>query len=340
MKSHTHFSSYISKKKGVHSSGSIISLKIQNPHDTFPKLAIEINKFLPTDIHLVCITQFQKNFNCYFACVDRTYNYILPTHSLISAPYNTNMITETTKALAKESIDFTAETPNNVNKHSNLPRVSIEQLHEMAKILSEFEGTHYFHNFTRSSKTEKDKNADYYQRFIKSMRLDDVFTFKGAEFVQIEIKGQSFIYNQIRKMIGFFISKFRALGKRDENFHQNCVEICQNSDENNEKSTEKDGNSTKNSKDNNNLAKNIKNLAENCEIFKKDNKVQIPCAPSLGLFLKETSFYDRKKRKVVDFGQKDEIYAFIEKRIIPEICENELSKNCFEEWLTENQENM
>lgn len=47
--------------KGVHSAGSVISLKIQNPHSSLNQLVKEINKFLPLDIRIVDIIKYHKN---------------------------------------------------------------------------------------------------------------------------------------------------------------------------------------------------------------------------------------------------------------------------------------
>ena len=47
------------------------------------------------------------------------------------------------------------------------------------------------------------------QRHIIEMSCDDIFDFQDFEAVKFKIIGQSFLYNQIRKMIGMIIDLMR-----------------------------------------------------------------------------------------------------------------------------------
>lgn len=74
--------------------------------------------------------------------------------------------------------------------------------------LNKFEGTHKFHNYTKAMKA-KDKNS---QRYMIEVKVVDYTVFNGIEFARVFLKGQryayplsycySFLYNQIRKMMG------------------------------------------------------------------------------------------------------------------------------------------
>ena len=50
--------------------------------------------------------------------------------------------------------------------------------------------------------TYKDSSAN---RYILKMTVSDPFKIQGIEFIRITLKGQSFLYNQIRKMMGAVI---------------------------------------------------------------------------------------------------------------------------------------
>lgn len=64
----------------------------------------------------------------------------------------------------------------------------------MGKCCEEFVGTHNFHNYSRDM-LAKDPKA---KRFIASMKVEEL----DGDSIMFTITGQSFIYHQIRKMIG------------------------------------------------------------------------------------------------------------------------------------------
>ena len=74
----------------------------------------------------------------------------------------------------------------------------------MREVLGKYMGTHSFHNFT-SGIEFGDKKAC---RFITSFTSEDPFITHDIEYLRLRVVGQSFILNQIRKMVGmyFFLS--------------------------------------------------------------------------------------------------------------------------------------
>jgi len=79
-------------------------------------------------------------------------------------------------------------------------------------------GSHSFHNFTKGYKKSDPKCV----RYIKALKVERVYSdtvetmikqhgtqpdgnLRSEDFVRFTIVGQSFIYNQIRKMIGLLI---------------------------------------------------------------------------------------------------------------------------------------
>lgn len=73
------------------------------------------------------------------------------------------------------------------------------------RILSCYQGTHNFHNFTTRTKAE-DPAAT---RYIISFSANTTVTVEGIEFVKCEVVGQSFMLHQIRKLIGLAVAIMR-----------------------------------------------------------------------------------------------------------------------------------
>lgn len=72
-----------------------------------------------------------------------------------------------------------------------------QKLAEFQKILDKFKGTHYFHNYT----TKNIRRARECSQTILDISCAKQ-TIKEKEFVSVRIHGKTFIYHQIRKMIG------------------------------------------------------------------------------------------------------------------------------------------
>lgn len=81
-------------------------------------------------------------------------------------------------------------------------RVDKETLEKVNKLLACYKGTHNFHNFT-SQKGPRDPSA---KRYIMEMYCGEPFVRENIEFAVIQVKGQSFMMHQIRKMIGLVIA--------------------------------------------------------------------------------------------------------------------------------------
>jgi tRNA pseudouridine38-40 synthase len=82
-------------------------------------------------------------------------------------------------------------------------RIDSERLDVVRKALRCFEGTKPYHNFT-TGKTPTDANA---KRYITSFLCSDPFIdpLSQTEWLIFSIEGQSFLLNQIRKMVGMIV---------------------------------------------------------------------------------------------------------------------------------------
>jgi len=163
--------------KGVSASGNVVSLKAL----MVPDMVDAINKHTPDDLKVFECNSAQKSFSAKNKCTSRLYHYIVPTYAF---------------APSKKSED-------------DKPFVFDEGVRQkIIECLSMYMGTNRYHNFT-SSKGPNRYNNPRSQRVIFSLGCSQPYTVDGEEFVEISIQGQSFVFYQIRKMVGMVISIVR-----------------------------------------------------------------------------------------------------------------------------------
>jgi tRNA pseudouridine38-40 synthase len=68
-------------------------------------------------------------------------------------------------------------------------------------ICAGFKGTKNYHNYTRRMIFNDPKS----KRHIYEVSVDDIIQYDNFEAIKFKIIGQSFLYNQIRKIIGMII---------------------------------------------------------------------------------------------------------------------------------------
>ncbi|KOX76281.1 tRNA pseudouridine synthase A, mitochondrial [Melipona quadrifasciata] len=90
-------------------------------------------------------------------------------------------------------------------------RLTPEMLDKLNNVLKLFEGTHNFHNFT-SKIRPLDPSA---RRYIIHFRCIETFVANNMEFAVLEVKGQSFMLHQIRKMVSLVIGICRNIVSSD-----------------------------------------------------------------------------------------------------------------------------
>ncbi|KAF2978531.1 hypothetical protein EK904_013388 [Melospiza melodia maxima] len=161
----------IVQQQGVSAAGQIVSLKVRLIDDILEK----INNHLPSHIRILGLKRVTGGFNSKNKCDARTYSYMLPTF-----------------AFAHKDHEVQEE----------LYRLDRETLERVNQLLGCYKGTHNFHNFT-SQKGPRDPSA---KRYIMEMYCGEPFVRENMEFAVIQVKGQSFMMHQIRKMIGLVIA--------------------------------------------------------------------------------------------------------------------------------------
>ncbi|CAK6439928.1 unnamed protein product [Pipistrellus nathusii] len=166
--------------KGVSAAGQVVSLKVWLIDDILEK----INSHLPSHIRILGLKRVTGGFNSKNRCDARTYVYMLPTF-----------------AFAHKDHDPQDETY----------RLSADRLRQVNRLLARYKGTHNFHNFT-SQKGPREPSA---QRYVLDMVCGEPFEREGMEFAVIEVKGQSFMTHQIRKMVGLVVAIAKGYAPED-----------------------------------------------------------------------------------------------------------------------------
>ncbi|KAG2392195.1 hypothetical protein C9374_012447 [Naegleria lovaniensis] len=197
-----HFHRSSRTDKGVHAASNVLEMKLLLK----PGLIEEVRKLLPDDIVFYGFKRVSKSFHAKEHCTARTYEYLLPAFALAKDPH------------AKEWFRMTnleKITDSDIENHGLLDiynyDATSEEVEMANRVLKNFIGTHSYHNYTQLTKAKPNS----FNRHITRFECSNPFEIAGVKVVKLTVCGSSFIYNQIRKMVGFFIGVMR--GVFDEN---------------------------------------------------------------------------------------------------------------------------
>jgi tRNA pseudouridine38-40 synthase len=179
--------------KGVHAILNVMSLKFLLE----PGIIDSINENLPSDIHAYGYKRVTSSFNPKNMCNSRQYEYLIPTFALKPDPNR-----ECDINAEKLTLEQLNETTFDISY-----RIDPTLVARMREVLSHFVGTHNYRNFTTKGKLAQNAGTI---RYIKEFTCSDPLIIDDVEIVAVRVLGQSFIYNQIRKMIGFAICIMRG----------------------------------------------------------------------------------------------------------------------------------
>lgn len=208
--------------RGVHAISQCCAMKLLCNPEKRNEFIDSVNSLLPPDIRLQGMTKVAKSFNSKNLCSKRTYHYLLPTYTLKNAAEVTAAFNEiydsqgpvvgagyeggyidpaTSRSLNRQSLEACYE-------QLRTYRVNTETLTTLREALHLYEGTRGYHNFT-SGKDASEMNA---KRYMISFTAGEPFVVEstGVEYVLLSVQGQSFLLNQIRKMVGFAVAIARG----------------------------------------------------------------------------------------------------------------------------------
>ncbi|XP_076646896.1 pseudouridine synthase 1 [Halictus rubicundus] len=188
--------------KSVSAVRQIVSLKL--PRGTKKEA---INEHLPKEIRVFGVKRVTKGFNSKNQCDARTYRYVIPTFSL--APEDPNIVYKEDDDIdVDKRLEQLSLIDGKPYTEFRLTKDMVDKLNENLKLL---EGTHNFHNFTIKVRPA-DPSA---RRYIMYFNCVDIFVENDIEFAVLEIKGQSFMLHQIRKMISLIVGICRNIVTTD-----------------------------------------------------------------------------------------------------------------------------
>ena len=205
--------------KGVSAIMNVVSAKLHKyPNISELDMKAKLNEVLPKDIRIFRIIEVSDHFDSKDNNNNREYHYILPTFLL-----------EPKKEEEKADNEKKEDTIENKNENAkeeeiNIPddfkpnysyRLSEEDINKLKELCKGFLGTKKFHNYTRKVGYTNMSS----QRHIIEMNCDDLIDFGVFQAVKFKIVGQSFLYNQIRKMIGMIVDCMR--NKKDMDYFKN-----------------------------------------------------------------------------------------------------------------------
>jgi tRNA pseudouridine38-40 synthase len=222
--------------KGVSAVGQVVSLMmVVNP----PGVIDRINAALPPAIRVYGYRRAVKGFDARKACDKRRYEYILPVWMFdpkMEGIYRPRIKKiDTSEEGAKKEFDeeeneeeecdleeeavvlegeaaVTAEAitlplPGHPYGSDSTFVFDTDCIHRLNGILSQYQGTKNFHNYT----VRVAASAPQAKRYIHSFVCDGVFEINGTQWVRTVVIGQSFMLHQIRKMIGMALAEFRGI---------------------------------------------------------------------------------------------------------------------------------
>ncbi|WWC88286.1 tRNA pseudouridine(38-40) synthase [Kwoniella dendrophila CBS 6074] len=211
---------------GVHAAGNCISLKmiVEPPlPEGYKTLAEYVNSLLPAQIRMWGFVRTVKSFNARTAADSRIYEYLLPSYCLLPPGRDDPLGKKLDKSspgwrdlLGKEAVDFIDATPTfepeegeegekgkiNPKNRGEFERrrgwrVDQKTLSSFRDLVTQYKGTHNFHNFT----VGKPFNDRSVKRFMIKLEVKDPQVYGDIEWISVMIHGQSFMLHQIRKMI-------------------------------------------------------------------------------------------------------------------------------------------
>jgi len=270
--------------KGVSSVGNVVSLKLELDPPTLSEMVDRINSNLPPTIRILGIRRVNRPFNAKINADGRVYEYILPTFAL------------SPKFFQQQSPPVPFTFTEEVRKQANA-------------ILGLFEGTHNYHNFTYG-KSSSEKSA---KRYVMSFKCGKAFQIDGMEMVVLTVAGQSFMLNQIRKMVGLLIAVMR----------EGCLINSESTAEGSKGESSENG------------------MARVKQIFDTSYspaKCTIPFAPSLGLILDKClfSFWNKKfgnNYGSLTFDESEESRDQFKQSLYSSIVAIEKKESIMQQWL-------
>lgn len=206
----------------MHAITQCCAMKLLAPLDKRAQFIEQLNSFLPPDIRAITMTKVSKGFNAKSHCTKRRYHYLLPTYALqphseltalLQVEFNLQGPVQGAGSEGGYIEEFSKRGVGRAGLEHVYPQVKSyrtapEAIERLRTALKSYVGTKAYHNFT-TGKLPSDANA---KRFVLSFDCGEPFVDEesGVEWVLLSVLGQSFLLNQIRKMVGMAVEVCRG----------------------------------------------------------------------------------------------------------------------------------
>jgi tRNA pseudouridine38-40 synthase len=183
---------------------NVISCKLHKYEDrSFDDIKKMLNVDLPSDIKVFKVLEVSGGFDSKDSNNFREYHYILPTFCL-------------EPVILEDRARLTPEINNAENYRGDYKyKITPELMEKVRLTCAGFKGTKNYHNYTRKMAFSDPKS----KRHIYEISVDELVEYENFEAIKFKIIGQSFLYNQIRKIIGMIIDLCRC--SKDMAFFEN-----------------------------------------------------------------------------------------------------------------------
>jgi len=297
--------------KGVHSAAQVCSCKINvPPNETMDDVRTNLNAYLPDDIAILDIVKTTRSFSAKTFRDKVRYTYMIPSY--IFHPDLPQLLqTLSPPDLVYKSDSQTENVLKNTQQISELQkqlksyRASPAQLALLQSALHEFVGTHAFHNYTSKKAVPGGYSDMSAKRYILKFDIaDPIISANGTEWIVTRVTGQSFLLNQIRKMVSMAMDVARGAGcgdkggKKDETPEAGAGKMEEEKTADTENGSKSDACGTNNDS-NGNYDDGCATLQTMKDSF-ANRFMKINIAPAQGLFLDMSYFdgYNRKNEKL------------------------------------------
>ena len=183
--------------KGVHACAQVCSAKLEVGELLEDEVRERINEHLHPDVLVLDVKRTLRSFCAKTQRSRVRYQYMIPSylfHADAKKLFNESGIGERLPG----ADPLTPEEIQSVRAKIKDYRVTPHQLETLKSALARYVGTHAYHNFTRSMNLGDSSSKRYILEFKAN---DPVIHEDGTEWISTEVVGQSFLLNQIRKMI-------------------------------------------------------------------------------------------------------------------------------------------
>ncbi|GFE54378.1 tRNA pseudouridine [Babesia ovis] len=211
--------------KGVHAACTFIGGRFELLHlatdeptvSREESLVAKLNTLLPQDIHCFQVLRVTRGFCARSMCSKRKYEYVLPLSLLrqryvMDTPFKRDTFAKISDQMngyleSREHVSCTRSSTG--NDHEGFTEACDFDKDLFKSILVAYCGTHDFKNFTQRQKVAEQTT----QRFIHEIQVEER-SMSGIDAVSVVITGQSFLYNQIRKMLGLAYAVYIGIAPR------------------------------------------------------------------------------------------------------------------------------